>query len=156
MPIDPGELIYENDGLLLLDGARTIAEAAEALAAQGGADWWTLVVRHEGGYSKGTFGDLRRALEADPTALHRPLAEIDGLTPVEAVQQDSMSTDAAWDRAYETDAEALVVLHGDAFLGLLAETTRAAADAFATVSLIRLVEQAGGSATKLPADDRDG
>ncbi len=140
MPIDASELIEDGDGLLVLDESMTIATAAGALREHGGADWWILVVRGEGGaYTKGTFGDVRRALQEGSVRQNQPLSALRNLTPVDAVQQDSMSTDAAWDKAYETDAEALVVLRGGAFLGLLAETTRAAADAFAAVTLLDLI-----------------
>lgn len=147
MPIDPEELLTEADELLILPASATIAQAAAMLRDRGGDDAWMLVVDKGGGaYALGTFGSLRRAVEGAPdpaAAFMQPLGALD-LTPLEAVQQDSMSTDAAFDRAnYETEAEALLVLKGDAILGLLTQKdTRAAEDAFAAQSLIDLYAKA--------------
>lgn len=140
MPIDSEALSRAAHRHLVMQGSHSVLDAIAKLGQQGGQEWWHLIVNLGGGkFAAGPFASLRAGLQSEGEAyLHKALADI-GLTAVQAVEQDSLSTREAEARVESSPGNVLLVTRQGKLQGILVVgPTRGVGEVFATSSLLEL------------------
>jgi hypothetical protein len=123
----PDDLLDGYKCVLMYDDER-VADAIAALRDAKGFDWWYLVVDlGEGQYAVAPFSDLQKPLQERGAAfLETPLSALVGsvVNKVETADKETISTNEAQERAFQTPGRAVVILTGGEFRGVLPQGMR--------------------------------
>ena len=114
---------------ILMYDDETVGDAIAALRDEKGLDWWYLVVDLDSaGYAVASFGSLEQPLnERGEPFLTTPLSALVGslLKKAEAAEQESLTISDAQIRARDSEEQAVVILSGGEFRGVIPYMTRA-------------------------------
>jgi hypothetical protein len=122
MPIQEWALNAPVNAHVAISGAATLRQAFAVLTSSevNGEPWWHLVVaRTDGTWGVAKYADLYTLAAADETQLDVPLDELDGLISGNVVEQQSIGTALARDRARRSPGKLLVVTDGGELVGIL-------------------------------------
>jgi len=146
MPISDEALQKEKNHFIAVKGEATVGQAVAAFKAMEAEPWWHLIVQmKDGSWAVSRFRDLAAPLRGVAGAAEIHLNDLENLTPVTAVEHDSIDAAVAQSQARKSTAGLLILTENGLPVGILVAGTKRGGGGSSSAGLSEL----GGKAVDL-------